>query len=241
MAVPTVTVNGKVVTPSGAAVTSGSLKIELSRPATVTDPVGGEKERVGGIQTAAIGSDGSVNFPIVPNDVIVLDGNSSPGGTRYIVTFSVVTPVRATWVEYWNVKTAPNPVAIGAIEREIDKSSLTLGRAVSKAITVESPQANDFYPICQVDRLVSLDHVTAAIAKGGAGATVTFQIKHGPSFPLAYNLWGANKTCDTSASGQKFADPFNDATLAADEFLGLSIVSVSGQVDEFNVTIFYLE
>lgn len=241
MAVPTVTVNGHVLTPSGAVATGGNIILELTRAASATDTASGVRERIGGVTTAPIAQDGSVNFPMIPNDIIILDGNVTPGGSRYRATISVHSPTRATWTETLNIKSAPNPVAFGAIERSIDPGTLTLGRSVSKAVTIESPQAGDRIAICQLDRLISIDHVVGVIADGDAGCSVTFMIEHGPSFPLAFDLWSANKVCPYGASGSSFGAPFLDESLGASEYLGLHIVTVSGSVREFNATVFYLE
>lgn len=241
MSVPIVTVTGHVVTPSGTPATGGNIVFELTKAATVIDPASSARERIGGQVVVLIGADGSLNCSLVPNDVIILDGNLSPGGTRYIARVNVSGPTRCSWSETLNVKSAPNPVAYGAIERDVLPTSLVLGRSVSKAVTIESPQAGDLLAICQLDRLISVDHVVGVIADGDPGASVTFQIQHGAAFPLNLNLWSANKVCPYGASGSSFAGPYLDETLLAGEFLGLKIVSISGSVREFNATVFYLE
>lgn len=241
MAVPTVSVTGKVLTPTGAAANGGNIVFELNRPGSVIDPASSARERIGGQVVALIGTDGTLNFNLVPNDVIYIDGNQSAGGTRYNARVNVTAPTRSSWLEVLNVKSAPNPVVYGAIERELNASTLMLGRAVSKAVTLEDPQASDALAICQLDRLVAVDHVAAAITDGDPGASVTFNLQHGPSFPLAINLWSAHKVCSYGGAGLSYSGPYQDATIAQGNYLGLKVFGVSGSVREFNVTVYYLE
>lgn len=115
MAMPTTTVQGKVILPDGTAATAGTISFELSEPGKAND--GTYDNRIGGKFETDIASDGSVDFTLVPNDVITRDGQGSPGGTYYQVTFLVTSPYRSEWSENWEVDTTPDPVDIGAITR----------------------------------------------------------------------------------------------------------------------------
>lgn len=109
MATETTTVQGKVVTPTGAVATAGTLTITLSTPGQITD--GTNVNAIGGTITTSIAATGDVSFALVPNDTL------SPSGTFYRVVYQVTAPVRAKWTEDWNVLVGTDPIDIGDIER----------------------------------------------------------------------------------------------------------------------------
>ena len=115
MAMPTTTVQGKVILPSGDPATAGTLTLVLSEPGLVND--GATDHRIGGERQEEIGTDGAVDFALVPNDQITRDGEESPGGTIYRVDVLVTSPYRCRWSESWSVDSSPDPVDIGAITR----------------------------------------------------------------------------------------------------------------------------
>lgn len=107
MAVETTRITGKVIKPSGVAASGGRLRARLSSPGTVNDS--GVTHKVGGVAFTDIGSDGSVDFRLVPNDAI------APSGSIYSVEFQM--PDGSSWQEFWNLPTAPDPTEIGDIPR----------------------------------------------------------------------------------------------------------------------------
>lgn len=115
MAVPTVTIQGKVILPSGDAATSGKIISELNEAGKVND--GSNDHRAGGKIETIIESDGSVDFTLIPNDQITLDGQGSPGGGWHKVTIQIDTPYRHEMNEEWELASTPNPIDIGAIPR----------------------------------------------------------------------------------------------------------------------------
>jgi len=107
MAVQTTTITGLVLAPSGSPVTGGRIRARLTGPGTVDDA--GTNQKIHGFAEFAIGANGAVNFALVPNDVI------SPAGSIYSVEFNM--PDGASWVEFWSLATAPDPIEIGDITR----------------------------------------------------------------------------------------------------------------------------
>jgi hypothetical protein len=107
MAVETTTITGKVLQPSGVPASGGRLRARLSSPGTINDA--GVTQKINGVAEAEIGSDGSVNFKLVPNDAI------SPAGSIYAVEFQM--PDGSSWREYWNLPTNPDPTEIGDVPR----------------------------------------------------------------------------------------------------------------------------
>jgi hypothetical protein len=133
MAIPTVQIQGKVLTPSGAAPLSGTITAELSAPGSVLD--GASSVRVAAKAVGRIGAGGAVaEVVLVPNDQVV------PSGTSYRVTFSVRLPNGRDerWSEVWHVASAPSPVEIGAVPR----LDVTPGVAVTTAPAVAQAAAD---------------------------------------------------------------------------------------------------
>jgi hypothetical protein len=105
MAVETTRITGLVITPAGTPATGGKMRIRLSGPGKVED--GAVTQKIGGNVEVAIGSNGAVDFVLVPNDAIL------PAGTVYHVQFE--TPSGFRWSEHWSLATAPDPIEIGDI------------------------------------------------------------------------------------------------------------------------------
>lgn len=110
MAVPTINVVGKVVRPDGVGLAGGDLLVKLIHPGHADD--GGTEVVVGaGPRKYVIEVDGSVDFDLIPTDIITShDGGSSV----YKVTF------RQTdgnfWVQFWVLlASGDNPIDIGDI------------------------------------------------------------------------------------------------------------------------------
>ncbi len=109
MALPLVSITGKVYFPDGTPAT-GSLVVELTQPGSALD--GAASQRVGSRATEVVAADGSAGFSLVPNDQI------SPAGTVYQVTYFLKNAAGQTappWSEFWTVPSTPSPVGIGAI------------------------------------------------------------------------------------------------------------------------------
>ena len=123
-AVETTTVQGMVVLPDGQVATKGSLRIQISTSGSTPDTATAQNQVVSGRFTTQIGVDGSVSFALVPNDAI------TPSGTFYFVSYSVKSPIRASWKEKWSVATSPDPVDIGAITKLEVAPGITVGSFV---------------------------------------------------------------------------------------------------------------
>jgi len=121
-AVETTTVNGKVLLPTGAPVTAGTITLTLSQSGTTPD--GAIKQVVAARVATTIAADGAVAFSIVPNDAI------TPAGTYYLVAYKATTPTAASWNEKWSVTTTPDPVNVGAITRLEVAAGITVGNFV---------------------------------------------------------------------------------------------------------------
>lgn len=109
MAIPTTTIEGKFLLPSGVGANGGKITARLSQNGTVEDDVTFEDHAVGGETVGSIGTDGTISLVLIPNDEI------TPGGTYYLVTFELADGIRIR--EQWEVASAPDPVDVGAVTR----------------------------------------------------------------------------------------------------------------------------
>jgi hypothetical protein len=93
MAITTVTISGKVVKPDGSAQEGGIIKISPQSSGTVDDA--GTEQQVGGEFIATIGTDGSVNFEIIPS------GEYTGGSIDYNARFEL--PDGSEFTKVWTV------------------------------------------------------------------------------------------------------------------------------------------
>lgn len=108
MAVETTRITGNVLLPTGAAASGGRIRVRLSTPSTVAD--GGTSHVVGvAPYDVQIGTNGAVDFFLVPNDVL------TPAGTHYLMQFETLDGF--SWSERVTVATSPDPTTIGALTR----------------------------------------------------------------------------------------------------------------------------
>ena len=101
MALPTVTITGTVYDPSGTGVAGGVITITPSAPFAIDDDATSETYRVGGITSAIIAADGTVNFTMIPNQE----------STTYRARFRIADG--RTWEEVWTILSAPASQDIG--------------------------------------------------------------------------------------------------------------------------------
>ena len=129
-AVETTTVQGTVYLPDGQTVaTAGTIRAQISDACSTTD--GSGQVRISGRIEADIGSDGSVDIDLVPNDAC------TPAGTYYTVRISVTSPSpRTSWTEKWSVTTSPDPIYIGSVTRLEYAPGITVGDYMEYESTV---------------------------------------------------------------------------------------------------------
>ncbi len=111
MAIPVISITGKVVDPAGVGVT-GKITAMLSRPGSVLD--GTTSQDVARQVTTTISAGGTLSgFVLTPNDAI------TPSGTYYTVQFDAMLAdgSRHIWRELWQLASSPSPIDIGAVPR----------------------------------------------------------------------------------------------------------------------------
>ena len=111
MPIPTITVQGKVITPDGAGAAGGSIEIVAVLPGAVNDDT--VDHVLGKSFEVMIEDDGSVDFDIIPTDAIV---TFSGAAEVYRFTYKIGND---TWTELIGpiVEAGPDPIDIGALAR----------------------------------------------------------------------------------------------------------------------------
>jgi hypothetical protein len=118
MAILTKNIVGKIVAPDGTGWAGGSLYISLNVSGTVDDA--GTEQVIGGTKVYIIQEDGTVNFDLVPNDII------TPADCVYVVRYFAPNGDRIA--EYWRVlSTDSSPLDIGDITRVVTISGGFVG------------------------------------------------------------------------------------------------------------------
>ncbi|MDH3834761.1 MAG: hypothetical protein OES34_11490 [Nitrosopumilus sp.] len=113
MAIAVKTIDGKIVTPDGVGWAGGTIYFSLSVHGTVDDA--GTEQIVAANGVTVIQSDGSVDFDLIPNDII------TPADTVYIVKFFAPDGSRMT--QHWRILTTdPSTINIGDVTRVFSSS-----------------------------------------------------------------------------------------------------------------------
>lgn len=110
MAVPTISITGSVVSPDARAMTSGTIRADLSNSGSALDGVTFVSVSGRSVGTVAAGA---VTMELVANDLI------TPAGTYYYVTFDCVdaTGRKARWSEKWQLVSGSATLDIGSVSR----------------------------------------------------------------------------------------------------------------------------
>jgi hypothetical protein len=110
MAVPTKTISGKIYYPDATPWVGGTIYHRLNVPGTIDDS--GTEQQLGGTKIVIVGQDGSVSFPLVPNNVV------TPADTVHII--KMISPAGDVIVQHWRVLTTdPATIDIGDVTRVV--------------------------------------------------------------------------------------------------------------------------
>lgn len=176
MAVPTVSITGNILSPSGEAPTSGRVTARLSAPGSALD--GLATVRVGAEVSDDLAVGGAVSLALVPNDNIV------PSGTFYLVTIILVLANgrRMQWAERWSVPYTPTPIDVGSVPRLSSSPTTyyTTEAALSQSISLALSNPSGF--------VVTATGGTAPQTLGGWMADSVQWNGGGPAFDVALAL-----------------------------------------------------
>jgi hypothetical protein len=156
VAIPVISITGKVLDPGAVGVTGGTLTAKLSQPGSVLD--GATSQRVGAQVTTTFGAGGVLSgFSLVPNDAI------TPSGTYYTFRYSALLAdgTRATWMEMAQLASSPSTIDIGAVPRLGVVPGQAVGSDVSAATV--TPTGSTTARVMKDLAAMTLDHeVTVA-------------------------------------------------------------------------------
>jgi hypothetical protein len=156
-----VRITGKVLLPNGTPALGGYVKARLSRTGSAIDGAASATVLGGGGAagtfpvTATIGSDGSVDFYLTPNDAI------TPSGTHYVVEIiGYVDAAKKSYkppAEKWQIASSPATIDIGAVPRldVVPGIAVTTSAAISSAV------------LTAASSLINLDGGTPSSSYGG--------------------------------------------------------------------------
>lgn len=111
-------------------------------------------------------------------------------------------------------------------------------------VTVENPTASENIVVRQFTQAVTIDAIQAVVI---GGTSVTIDPEHGSTITTATKLLSAAEVVASSSTsgehiggtGTAMAASFNDATLAAGDFLRLKTTAISGTPTQLSVTFKY--
>lgn len=110
----------------------------------------------------------------------------------------------------------------------------------SKTVAMPDPGAGDNYTLAYFDEAVTISKVVAVL-KGGTTPTATFNLSHGTDRSAAgSDVWTTDKVPSSLTTGDVYTT-FDDATIAADSFLWVDVIGVTGAPTELALIIFYKE
>jgi hypothetical protein len=112
-------------------------------------------------------------------------------------------------------------------------------KTFQKSWVLESPTSSENFGAITFPFAVTVDSVRAVL-RGSATPSVTINFAHGldRDGTGAVNLFSSGQTITSTTKGNRLAT-FNDATLAACEWIWLTSSAQSGTVNELNVTVYF--
>jgi hypothetical protein len=102
-----------------------------------------------------------------------------------------------------------------------------------KSITIAQPKPNDQFTLFFTQYETTLTQVIALVR--GDTPSVTFELRYGQNRSLAGTLATAPSAVTNTTTGQIIS--IQNTPIPADNFLWILVTAVSGQVEEFNVSV----
>lgn len=169
MAIPTIQITGRVLTPAGAAPVRGTITARLSQPGSVLD--GSTTQRVAAETSGTIGADGTVTgLALVPNDQIV------PSGTYYEVRVRAALPngnSGEAWSEKWQVPSGSATLDVGSVPRLGVVPGVAVVSAPAVAQAAADAQASATASAASASSSATAAASSASAAAGSASAAET--------------------------------------------------------------------
>jgi hypothetical protein len=112
------------------------------------------------------------------------------------------------------------------------------GGAISKALTIASPVNTDNISLFFTNTAITFSRFESVL-RGSGSPSVTYTIKHGSDRSAAGTEVKSGGVTVTSTTTHAETTTFDNAAVSANSFIWILVSSVSGTVDELNVTLFY--
>jgi hypothetical protein len=202
MAIPTTSITGNILTPSGEAPRSGSITARLSAPGRAVD--GAATVDVGAETSVPLGAGGSISLALVPNDNIV------PSATHYLVTIILVLANgrRMRWAERWSVPYTPTAIDVGSVPRLSSSPTVyyTTEAAVAASVVADADAAQIAAELAQAS--AESAQAAAAVSAADAAAQVVAAAAYADQAAVAGKVYAS--TADgvaATAIGEYFSVP----------------------------------
>lgn len=107
----------------------------------------------------------------------------------------------------------------------------------TKSLTLETPAANDKIALWRTPVAITITSTVGVIV---AGTNVVYQVRHGTDYSATgADTWTANKTVTSTTTGDVASSTASDVTVAANEYVWLFVVSISGVPTQFHLDVNY--
>lgn len=108
---------------------------------------------------------------------------------------------------------------------------------ISKSVTILSPQATDKVTLFALPYAATLTKMQAVI-RGSSTPSVNYNVKYGTDRTSGTLVVSIGSTVSSTTTGDVVTS-FNNSSPAADSYVWLEMIAVSGTVDEFHLTVYY--
>lgn len=108
---------------------------------------------------------------------------------------------------------------------------------ITKSVTILSPQATDKVTLFALPYAATLTKFQAVI-RGSSTPSVYYNVKYGTDRSSGTTVVSIGSTVSSTTTGDVVTS-FNNSSPAADSYVWLEMLAVTGTVDEFHLTVYY--
>lgn len=108
---------------------------------------------------------------------------------------------------------------------------------ITKSVTILSPQATDKVTLFALPYAATLTKFQAVI-RGSSTPSVYYNVKYGTDRSSGTTVVSIGSTVSSTTTGDVVTS-FNNSSPAADSYVWLEMIAVTGTVDEFHLTVYY--
>jgi len=108
---------------------------------------------------------------------------------------------------------------------------------ITKSITILSPQATDKVTLFAVPYAATITKLQAVV-RGSASPAVHYALKYGTDRTSGTTVVAIGSTVNSTTTGNTVTS-FDNSTPAADSYVWMEVVAITGTVDEYHLTVSY--